>query len=109
MVSESLIVDGLIRARPQHGVFGEEHGLAGAVDAPKSKLKLGKVLDKLRDEARIESLLDLSVRSLWVGTYNGLQRFRASRFQSLTAADGLPSDLAFTILEDTAPALTAFG
>jgi histidinol-phosphatase len=28
--AESLIVDGLIRARPHHAVFGEEHGLAGA-------------------------------------------------------------------------------
>ena len=31
--AESMIVDGLIRARPQHGVFGEEHGLAGEPDA----------------------------------------------------------------------------
>jgi histidinol-phosphatase len=31
--AESLIVDGLIRARPDHGVFGEEHGLTGDVDS----------------------------------------------------------------------------
>jgi histidinol-phosphatase len=31
--AESLIVEGLIRARPHHGVFGEEHGLAGDVDS----------------------------------------------------------------------------
>jgi histidinol-phosphatase len=31
--AESLIVDGLVRARPHHGVFGEEHGLTGDVDA----------------------------------------------------------------------------
>lgn len=31
--AESLIVDGLIRARPHHAVFGEEHGLAGEVDS----------------------------------------------------------------------------
>lgn len=31
--AESLIVDGLIRARPDHAVFGEEHGLAGARDS----------------------------------------------------------------------------
>jgi histidinol-phosphatase len=28
--AESMIVDGLIRARPHHAVLGEEHGLAGA-------------------------------------------------------------------------------
>jgi len=32
--AESMIVDGLIRARPHHGVFGEEHGLAGDTDSP---------------------------------------------------------------------------
>ncbi len=31
--AESLIVDGLVRARPDHGVFGEEHGLTGATDS----------------------------------------------------------------------------
>ena len=31
--AESLIVEGLIRARPHHGVFGEEHGLAGDIDS----------------------------------------------------------------------------
>jgi len=31
--AESLIVDGLIRARPHHAVFGEEHGLAGEIDS----------------------------------------------------------------------------
>ena len=32
--AESLIVDGLTRARPHHGVFGEEHGLTGHTDSP---------------------------------------------------------------------------
>jgi histidinol-phosphatase len=32
--AESLIVDQLIEARPDHGAFGEEHGLAGSVDSP---------------------------------------------------------------------------
>jgi len=31
--AESMIVDGLIRARPHHAVFGEEHGSAGDADA----------------------------------------------------------------------------
>ena len=31
--AESLIVERLIRSRPHHGVFGEEHGLAGAADS----------------------------------------------------------------------------
>jgi len=31
--AESLIVDALTTARPDHGVFGEEHGLAGNVDS----------------------------------------------------------------------------
>ena len=31
--AETLIVEGLIRARPRHGVFGEEHGLSGDVDS----------------------------------------------------------------------------
>lgn len=32
--AESLIVDLLIEARPSHGAFGEEHGLAGSPDSP---------------------------------------------------------------------------
>ena len=32
--AESLIVSGLVAARPEHGVFGEEHGLAGRGDSP---------------------------------------------------------------------------
>ncbi|MFK8023173.1 MAG: inositol monophosphatase family protein [Ilumatobacter sp.] len=32
--AERLIVDELVSARPQHGVFGEEHGLAGDGDSP---------------------------------------------------------------------------
>ncbi|BAN01538.1 inositol monophosphatase family protein [Ilumatobacter coccineus] len=32
--AESLIVEALVAARPGHGVFGEEHGLAGDHDAP---------------------------------------------------------------------------
>jgi histidinol-phosphatase len=32
--AESLIVDQLIEARPEHGAFGEEHGLAGSADSP---------------------------------------------------------------------------
>ncbi|MGA9277535.1 inositol monophosphatase family protein [Ilumatobacter sp.] len=31
--AESMIVDGLVRARPDHAVFGEEHGLVGDPDA----------------------------------------------------------------------------
>ncbi len=31
--AETMIVDGLMRARPHHGVFGEEHGLAGDPDS----------------------------------------------------------------------------
>ena len=32
--AETMIVDQLIHARPHHGAFGEEHGLAGAPDSP---------------------------------------------------------------------------
>ena len=32
--AESLIVDQLIEARPDHGAFGEEHGLTGSADSP---------------------------------------------------------------------------
>lgn len=32
--AESLIVDRLIAARPEHGVYGEEHGLTGDADSP---------------------------------------------------------------------------
>ena len=32
--AERLIVDALVDARPGHGVFGEEHGLAGVPDSP---------------------------------------------------------------------------
>lgn len=32
--AESLVVDMLAAARPDHGVFGEEHGLAGDADSP---------------------------------------------------------------------------
>lgn len=32
--AESLIVDALVRARPAHGVFGEEHGHGGDSDSP---------------------------------------------------------------------------
>lgn len=32
--AETMIVDQLVHARPHHGAFGEEHGLAGAPDSP---------------------------------------------------------------------------
>jgi histidinol-phosphatase len=32
--AETMIVDRLVAARPEHGVFGEEHGLAGNSDSP---------------------------------------------------------------------------
>lgn len=32
--AETMIVEQLVRARPQHGAFGEEHGAAGVLDSP---------------------------------------------------------------------------
>ena len=32
--AERMVADRLVRARPHHGVFGEEHGLTGDVDSP---------------------------------------------------------------------------
>ena len=56
----------------------------------------------LSDDATIALHLDLRGR-LWVGTQGGLSRYEGDgRFDHLTAADGLPSNVVYGILEDDA-------
>jgi signal transduction histidine kinase/ligand-binding sensor domain-containing protein/CheY-like chemotaxis protein/HPt (histidine-containing phosphotransfer) domain-containing protein len=57
------------------------------------------VRDGLPDD-RILSLAVCAAGDLWVGTAQGLGRFRAGRWTAFTTRDGLPSDTVNTLLRD---------
>src|SRR6185295_4364595 len=48
----------------------------------------------------IEAIYEDSDGCLWIGTRNGLNRFRNGKFKSYTSRDGLFSDEVYEILED---------